>query len=243
MAMKSVKKSMMNLDELREMATQIAVKAHKGQVDKGGHDYIYHPLRVEAKCNSLEEKIVALLHDTVEDGGVAAEYLLMRGFPQNIVDAVLSVSRKEREDYFDFILRCKENPIGRVVKIRDLEDNMDITRLNELTEKDIERLKKYHKAYSILKNGMMEKELINKIAGKYNIDCCQLLKVCNEVKYKDRLTTQDFRQLNSLGLPVLTLMCKKLNCEKEMVFSRIVEGKVSYCDFASLFTFIANSKE
>ena len=150
MAMKSVKKNMINLNELREKATQIAIKAHKGQVDKGGHSYILHPLRVEAKCNSLEEKIVALLHDTVEEGGIAAEYLLMRGFPQNIVDAVLSVSRKEREDYFDFIQRCKANPIGRAVKIHDLEDNMDITRLNELTDKDIERLKKYHKAYKML---------------------------------------------------------------------------------------------
>ncbi|EGQ18390.1 hypothetical protein [Prevotella pallens] len=128
---------MINLNELREKATQIAIKVHKGQVDKGGHDYIYHPLRVEAKSNSFEEKIVALLHDTVEDGGIAAEYLLMLGFPQNIVNTVLAVSRREEEDYFDFIQRCKENPIGRVVKICDLEDNMDITRLNELTEKDI----------------------------------------------------------------------------------------------------------
>ena len=149
--MKSVKKNMINLNELREKATQIAIKAHKGQVDKGGHDYIYHPLRVEAKCNSFEEKIVALLHDTVEDGGIAAEYLLMRGFPQNIVNAILAVSRREGEDYFDFIQRCKANPIGRAVKIHDLEDNMDITRLNELTDKDIERLKKYHKAYNILR--------------------------------------------------------------------------------------------
>ena len=128
---------MINLNELREKATQIAIKVHKGQVDKGGHDYIYHPLRVEAKSNSFEEKIVALLHDTVEDGGIAAEYLLMLGFPQNIVNTVLAVSRREGEDYFDFIQRCKENPIGRVVKICDLEDNMDITRLNELTENDI----------------------------------------------------------------------------------------------------------
>ena len=137
MAMKSVKKNMINLNELREKATQIAIKVHKGQVDKGGHDYIYHPLRVEAKSNSFEEKIVALLHDTVEDGGIAAEYLLMLGFPQNIVNTVLAVSRREGEDYFDFIQQCKENPIGRVVKICDLEDNMDITRLNELTENDI----------------------------------------------------------------------------------------------------------
>jgi len=141
---------MINLNELREKATQIAIKVHKGQVDKGGHDYIYHPLRVEAKSNSFEEKIVALLHDTVEDGGIAAEYLLMLGFPQNIVNTVLAVSRREGEDYFDFIQRCKANPIARVVKIHDLEDNMDITRLKELTRKDIERLKKYHKAYKIL---------------------------------------------------------------------------------------------
>lgn len=89
----------------------------------------------------------------------------------------------------------------------------------------------------------MEKELINKIADKYNIDYCQLLKVCNEVEYKDRFTTQDFRQLSSLGLPVLTSMREKLNCEKEMVLSHIVKGKVSYCDFVNMLTFIANSKE
>ena len=141
---------MINLNELREKATQIAIKAHKGQVDKGGYDYIYHPLRVEAKCNSLEEKIVALLHDTVEDGDIASEYLTLVGFPKDVVDAVISVSRKRGEDYFDFIQRCKANPIGRVVKIHDLEDNMDITRLNDLTEEDMERLKKYHKAYKIL---------------------------------------------------------------------------------------------
>lgn len=238
--MKLVKKDMINLNELREKATQIAIEAHKGQVDKGGYSYILHPLRVEAKCNSPEEKIVALLHDTVEDGGIAAEYLLMLGFSQNIVNAVLAVSRRAREDYFDFIQRCKANPIARVVKIHDLEDNMDITRLNELTEKDVERLKKYHKAYSILKMGMMENELINKIAGKYNIDCCRLLKVCDEVQCNDRFTTQELRECSSLGIPVLTAMCKCINCDKEAVHSRIIEGKVSYCDFVAMLTFLVN---
>ena len=74
----------------------------------------------------------------------------MQGFPREIVDAILSVSRNKDEDYFDFIQRCKVNPIGCRVKIVDLKDNMDITRLKELTEKDIERLKKYHKAYKML---------------------------------------------------------------------------------------------
>ena len=148
--MKSVKKSMMNFDKLREKAMQIAIKVHDGQVDKGGNDYINHPIRVSENCSLDEEKIVALLHDTIEDGDITADYLIMQGFPHDIVDAVLSVSRNKDEGYFDFILRCKANPIGRRVKIADLKDNMDITRLNELTEKDIERLKKYHKAYKIL---------------------------------------------------------------------------------------------
>lgn len=148
--MKSAKKSMMNFDELREKAMQIAIKVHGGQVDKGGNDYINHPIRVSENCSSDEEKVVALLHDTIEDGDITADYLLMQGFPHDVVDAVLSVSRNKDEDYFDFILRCKANPIGRRVKICDLEDNMDITRLKELTEKDIERLKKYHKAYKML---------------------------------------------------------------------------------------------
>ena len=148
--MKSAKKSMMNFDELREKAMQIAIKVHRGQLDKGGNDYINHPIRVSENCSLDEEKIVALLHDTIEDGDITADYLLMQGFPREIVDAILSVSRKRGEDYFEFIQRCKANPIGRRVKICDLEDNMDITRLKELTEKDIERLKKYHKAYKIL---------------------------------------------------------------------------------------------
>lgn len=141
---------MINFNELREKAMQIAIKVHSGQVDKGGNDYIYHPMRVSDSCDSEEEKIVALLHDTIEDGNITSDYLLMQGFPNDIVDAVLSVSRNKDEDYFDFIQRSKANPIGRSVKIADLKDNMDITRLKELTKKDIDRLKKYHEAYKML---------------------------------------------------------------------------------------------
>ena len=141
---------MTNFNELRDKAMQIATKVHKTQVDKGGKPYIGHPLRVEKLCQDDDSKIVALLHDTIEDGDITAEYLLMQGFPTYIADAVLSVSRNKDEDYFDFIQRSKANPIGRRVKIADLKDNMDITRLNELTDNDIERLKKYHQAYKML---------------------------------------------------------------------------------------------
>lgn len=140
----------MNNDFL-EKALQIATDAHIHQADKAGKAYIFHPIRVANRCYTDEEKIVALLHDTIEDTEITAEYLLMEGFPRNIVDAILSVTCNKDESYEDFIKRSRLNPIGRQVKIHDLEDNMDITRLNELTEKDLVRLNKYLKAYRYLK--------------------------------------------------------------------------------------------
>ena len=138
-------------NSLLEKAFQIAIDAHKGQTDKAGAPYIFHPIRVSNRCSTDDERIVALLHDTIEDTEVTAEYLLMEGLPRNIVDAILSVTRNEDENYEDFIKRSRLNPIGRQVKLHDLEDNMDITRLNELTEKDLYRLNKYIKAYKYLK--------------------------------------------------------------------------------------------
>ena len=142
---------MTNTSTLLEKALQIATDAHLYQVDKAGAPYIFHPIRVSNRCSTDDEKIVALLHDTIEDTEVTAEYLLMEGFPRNIVDAILSVTRNEDENYEDFIKRSRLNPIGRQVRLHDLEDNMDITRLNELTEKDLYRLNKYIKAYKYLK--------------------------------------------------------------------------------------------
>ena len=139
------------MNELLEKALRIAVEAHTGQVDKAGKPYIFHPLRVCCRCFTDEEKIVALLHDTIEDTEVTAEDLLREGFPRNIVDAVLSVSRGEDESYEDFVKRTSLNPLGRIVKLHDLEDNMDISRLEQVTEKDLARLNKYIKAYRYLK--------------------------------------------------------------------------------------------
>ncbi|WP_298546650.1 GTP pyrophosphokinase [uncultured Parabacteroides sp.] len=138
-------------NELLTKALQIATKAHEGQTDKAGAPYIFHPIRVSNRCFTNDERIVALLHDTIEDTYVTSDYLLSEGFPRNIVDAILSVTRNEDESYEDFIKRSRLNPIGRQVKLHDLEDNIDITRLNELTEKDVHRLNKYLKAYKYLK--------------------------------------------------------------------------------------------
>lgn len=136
--------------ELLERALEIATKAHKGQVDKSGAAYIFHPIRMAELCTTEEEKIVALLHDTIEDTSVTAEYLLEQGFPRTIVDAVLGVTRRDDETYEEFVRRASLNPISKQVKIHDLEDNMDIRRLSEVTEKDLARLNKYLRAYKYL---------------------------------------------------------------------------------------------
>ena len=140
----------MNDKELLQKAVSIATAVHAEQLDKGGLPYIMHPLRVAEKCSTTDEKVVAILHDTIEDGDISPEYLLHQGFSQQIVDAVVSVTKLKGEDYEAFVKRASLNPIGRIVKIRDIEDNMDIRRLETLDEKAFERLQKYHKAFTYL---------------------------------------------------------------------------------------------
>lgn len=143
----------MKSTDLLEKAIAIAIRAHKGQVDKGGKPYIDHPYRVMDRVKTDEEKMVAILHDAIEDTFVTPEYLKEQGFSQEIIDGVLSVTHKENESYEDFIKRAALNPLGRVVKLADLEDNMDIRRLNyPMNEWDFKRLNKYLKSYKYLKD-------------------------------------------------------------------------------------------
>ena len=137
-------------NELYDKALQIAVRAHKGQKDKAGHDYILHPIRVSERCDDPRAKIVALLHDTIEDTDVTADYLREEGFTEEIVEAVLAVTRREGEEYDDYVRRAAQNELGRMVKRADLEDNMDIRRLPELTDRDVDRLRKYLRAWQYI---------------------------------------------------------------------------------------------
>ena len=137
--------------KLLDKAAQICVTKHQGQRDKMGCAYFQHPMRVAMRCATDDEKIVALLHDTIEDTDVTPEYLLGEGFPQYIVDAVLSITKKDGESYEDFVIRAKENPIGRVVKIHDLEDNLNVMRLDEVSPNMAARFTKYLKAIRTLK--------------------------------------------------------------------------------------------
>lgn len=137
-------------DKMVGRALEICREAHAGQTDKMGKPYHLHPERVAKRCQTDDEVIVALLHDTIEDTDVTPDYLLNQGFSKEIVDAVLSVTKREREGYEDFVARAKQNSIGRMVKLHDLEDNMDLTRLDELTDEMVKRMRKYLKAYHFL---------------------------------------------------------------------------------------------
>jgi len=135
-----------------ERAIQIAVEAHAGAKDRGGKAYILHPISVMMRCETDEEKIVAILHDVVEDTDWTFEALREEGFTKTIIEALKTVTKhSDDEDYDEFIQRSLKNKIGRKVKIADLRENLDVTRIGELTDKDLERINKYKRALKTLK--------------------------------------------------------------------------------------------
>jgi len=141
----------MFLKIILDRAKAIATSAHEGQVDKAGKPYIEHPIRVMNMGKTMDEKIVGVLHDVVEDSECTFEMLEKEGMPKEVVDALKCVTKlSEDEDYDHFIARVKTNPLAVKVKLNDLKDNMDITRLGKVTEKDLPRLNKYIRAYKQL---------------------------------------------------------------------------------------------
>ncbi len=131
-------------------AIAIAVEAHREQKDRAGAPYILHPLRVMGRVNSEPEKIVAILHDVVEDTDWTLDRLRQEGFSSEVLHAIDCVTKREGESYEDFVKRSAANPLARRVKIADLEDNMDIRRNESVTPKDAERLTKHLRAWRYL---------------------------------------------------------------------------------------------
>ena len=131
-----------------ERAIEIAAATHAGQTDKGGAPYILHPLRVMLRVAPGAQQIVAVLHDVVEDsdGNVTFDDLVREGFSQEVIDGVRAVTKVEGESYEAFIARAALNPVGRAVKLADLAENSDLSRIDRPTEKDLERGEKYRKA-------------------------------------------------------------------------------------------------
>ena len=133
-------------------ALDLASWKHRDQRDKAGKPYFGHIARVSNACKTSPAKVVALLHDVIEDTDVTLEKMEELGFSEYIIKAVLCLTHEEGESYENFIKRAAKNPIAREVKIADLEDNMDVRRLNEVTIEDFERMDKYLSAWKYLKS-------------------------------------------------------------------------------------------
>lgn len=142
-----------------ERAIGIARQAHAGQVDKGGADYIGHPLRVMERGENEEQKIVGVLHDVVEDSDWTFEMLEEEGFMPDIIEALKCLTKvSEDENYDDFIARVMTNPLAVKIKLYDIEDNLDVSRLDSLTDADVARCKKYLHARDRLKAELIRLE-------------------------------------------------------------------------------------
>ena len=137
---------MSNLDQ----AICIATKAHSGQTDKAGKPYILHPLRLMFQFDTETEMIAAVLHDVIEDSDITCDDLMSAGFSDEVISAIDCLSKRKNENYDRFILRVSENDLARKVKIEDIKDNLDLTRLSQITEKDLRRIEKYHRALQTL---------------------------------------------------------------------------------------------
>lgn len=142
--------AVLDLDGLLVKAVKLAVQAHSGQLDKAGKPYIDHPLRVMNAVSATEEKIVAVLHDTIEDTDLTIEKLQSEGFPENILNALIVLTKKKGDDYSEYIERVKQNAIALRVKIADMADNMDRSRIENPTEKDLKRFEKYQAIFPTL---------------------------------------------------------------------------------------------
>lgn len=133
-----------------EKAIQIAARAHAGQVDKANQPYILHPLRVMLRVESTEERIVAVLHDVVEDTDVTLDILRSSGFSPAVIDAVEALTKRPGEGRLEAAARAARNKIARVVKLADNAENMDLSRIPAPTEKDRARLEEYKAVRALL---------------------------------------------------------------------------------------------
>ena len=138
------------MNQLLEKAISIAVDSHSGQVNDKAQPYVLHPLRMMFKAVTIEEKIIAVLHDVIEKTTIDLEYLRSAGFSDRIVLAIDALSRRPQESYDRYIDRVRENKLAIKVKIIDLNDNISSLNLGESQDIKSNKFLKYQKARDTL---------------------------------------------------------------------------------------------
>ena len=136
--------------DLTKKALKLCFEAHKEQVDKSGLPYVFHPFHLAEQMESEETTVVALLHDVVEDTNYTIEDLTAMGFDKAVTDAIALMTHADGVDYMDYVRAIKENPIAKAVKLADLTHNSELSRLDIIDEKALQRVKKYKEAIKIL---------------------------------------------------------------------------------------------
>ena len=133
-----------------EKAIALAAKKHMGQVDKADQPYIFHPLRLMLKMKTPEQQIVAVLHDILEDTDTTIVDLISLGFSQSIIDAIDALTKRPNETRIEAAYRTVKNALARTVKLADLADNMDLSRIPQPTQRDLLRVEEYKRVQDIL---------------------------------------------------------------------------------------------
>lgn len=169
------------LNKQYETAKALAIQYHDGQVDAGGEPYINHLMFVSEKAMEqndddhwgynetdvirLKASIVGLLHDILEDTDCTVDVLKEHALDDDIIEAVQTMSHQQGETYFEYLCRVEQNPISKMVKIADLEHNMDVRRLKKFGEYEKKRIQKYWASWKYLKGELGKRkaeEIINK---------------------------------------------------------------------------------
>jgi (p)ppGpp synthase/HD superfamily hydrolase len=135
-----------------EQAIHLAIRAHAGQRDRAGTPYILHPMRVMQTLETEEEKVIAVLHDVIEDSTITFDDLNQYGFPPRVISALKLLTRDKNTPYEEYIAALAPDPIARKVKLADLFDNMDVGRIDKITDEDVQRLNKYMRAAEFLRD-------------------------------------------------------------------------------------------
>ncbi|MBQ1517218.1 MAG: GTP pyrophosphokinase [Clostridia bacterium] len=135
--------------DLTKKALKLCFEAHKEQTDKNGMPYVFHPFHLAEQMDDEYTTCIALLHDVVEDTDTTLEQLSLL-FPKEIINAVALLTHDDAVPYLDYVKAIKKDPLALKVKLADLKHNSDITRLDTIDEKALNRLEKYKKALMIL---------------------------------------------------------------------------------------------
>lgn len=136
--------------QLTKKALKLSFEAHKNQVDKTGVPYVFHPFHLAEQMTDEISTVCALLHDVIEDTEYTFEDIHGMGFPQEVIDVLKLLTHEESVPYMEYVEKIKENPIAKQVKIADLKHNSDLTRMDVIDEKALQRTKKYKQAIELL---------------------------------------------------------------------------------------------